>query len=464
VLTKEKEKAVLSAALFVVGIMIITSGAFASTSIDTFASTSNDLFIVSSDSGAEVKTMKLRAVKENEEVRKVSSFAISIENVVSVQRDGKVTVFSAPTSPTFTSAKITDINDNTVDIPITDAGVISLAGYSEGVYTLDVIVDDRYAYECIVVIGPEEGQQQIINKQITEVNQETDVNIIKKKFERGISKARVCLYTPSHPICKPVKGECPKGWAMNAYGQCYPYKQPCPPGYWRADYDESGACVKKPVICIQIYPPPIGCLIQRTASVNGTSGGNVTGGIGNLNATDTDTTSEPNATDTTPPNISPINDTQSDGSDDGGGLNATEPEPPVKCGEGEQLAPDGLSCEPIISEPPIECPEGEQLAADGLNCEPITAEEPTAVECGEGEELVDGQCQAIPIEETTLDEETEPSEEETETEDEETETEESEEDGGGGDGDDDEDGDGGQESGGEGEGGDTGGDEESASE
>jgi hypothetical protein len=198
VLTKEKRKAVLSAALFVVGIMIITSGAFASTSINTFASTSNELFIVSSDSGAEAKTMKLKGVKENGEARKVGRFAISIENVVSVQRDGKVTVFSAPTSPTFTGAKITDINDNMVDLPITNAGVISLAGYSEGVYTLDVIVDDRFAFECILVIGPEEGQQQLINKQITEVNQQTDINIIKKKFERkGIDKEKVCLYTPT---------------------------------------------------------------------------------------------------------------------------------------------------------------------------------------------------------------------------------------------------------------------------
>jgi len=96
-LTKEKKnKAVLSAAFFVVvGITIITSGAFTSTSINAFASTSNDVFIVSSDSGAEVKTMELRAVKENGEVRKVSSFAITTENVVSVERDGKVTVFSA---------------------------------------------------------------------------------------------------------------------------------------------------------------------------------------------------------------------------------------------------------------------------------------------------------------------------------------------------------------------------------
>jgi hypothetical protein len=66
-------------------------------------------------------------------------------------------IFESPvfSSATLTSAKITDTNDRTVDIPITDAGAISLAGYNKGVYTLDVIVDNRYAFESIVVIGPE---------------------------------------------------------------------------------------------------------------------------------------------------------------------------------------------------------------------------------------------------------------------------------------------------------------------
>ena len=100
-LTKEKRKAILSSVLSVaLGIMIITSGAF--------ASMSSNLFIVSSDSGAEVKTMELKAVKEDREVRRVSGFAITTDNVVSVERDSKVTVFSAPTSPDFTSAKLTE--------------------------------------------------------------------------------------------------------------------------------------------------------------------------------------------------------------------------------------------------------------------------------------------------------------------------------------------------------------------
>jgi hypothetical protein len=140
----------------------------------------------------------------------------------------------------------------------------------------------------------------------------------------------------------------------------------CPPGYWRADDDESGACVKKPVVCIAIFPPPPGCPVYTPGSVNGTSEGNVTDSIGN-------------ATDATPSYIAPANLTQLDGSDGG----------------------DSGTNETIIPEP-VACPEGEQPTEDGMSCEPIISEEPTTIECGEGEELVDGQCQPIPTEEDTI--------------------------------------------------------------
>ena len=42
------------------------------TSSGVYASTSSELFIVSSDSGAEVKSMELKAINENGEVRMVS--------------------------------------------------------------------------------------------------------------------------------------------------------------------------------------------------------------------------------------------------------------------------------------------------------------------------------------------------------------------------------------------------------
>jgi hypothetical protein len=348
------------------------------TSSGVYASTSSELFIVSSDSGAEVKSMELKAINENGEVRMVSGFTISIENVVSVQPNGKVTVFSAPTSPTFTSAKITDTNDRIVEIPITDTGVISLAGYAEGVYTLDVIVDDRYAFESIVVIGAEEGQdqQQIINNHITKVNNNRD-----DPWKKGINKERVCLFNPSDPICKPKNGKCDPGWSLNEDGQCFPGYRQCPPGYWRADDDESGACVPQPVFCIDVFPPPQGCPGYNPELINGTLGGNVTvnGTSPIVNAT-SPTPPETNATSPTPPETNATSPTSAGGSG-GSGANQT-----------------------IVPKPLLECPEGEQLAPDGMSCESIGSEEPTPV-CGEGEELVDGQCQLVPTDEELAEDE-----------------------------------------------------------
>jgi hypothetical protein len=293
-------------------------------------------------------------------------YYLSTENIVSVEQGGRVTVFSAPTSPTFTSAKIIDINDNIEDIPVTGEGVISLAGYSEGVYTLDVIVDDRFAFECIVVIGSEEEQgQQVINNQITKVNSNRD-----DPWKKGINKERVCLFTPNHPICKPDKnGKCPPRWGMNEGGNCFPIYIKCPRGYWRADDDESGACVPRIVYCIQIFPPPLGCRVFSPELINGTLGGNV------------------NGTSPIPPGTNGTTATLLE-------TNATEPISPVGGGGG------GVN-QSLVPEPLIECPEGEQLALDGLSCEPIVPEEPIPIICGEGEELIDGQCQAIPIEEPT---------------------------------------------------------------
>ena len=62
-----------------------------------------------------------------------------------------------------------------------------------------------------------------------------------------------CLYDPSLPKCAPINGKCPEGFNMNEAGQCYPDKA-CPPGYARADNDESGACLPLP----PTTPPPGG--------------------------------------------------------------------------------------------------------------------------------------------------------------------------------------------------------------
>lgn len=198
---------------------------------------------VSNEDGA-VKTMLLKATNDNGNEIPASDFAITTENVISVPENSKVTVFATEDQVTFSGAKITDVNDNTIDIPITLTGVISLDDFNTGVYTLDVIIDDRLAFECILVIGPDSDSTKI-NKQIVKVNNEhKDIDIIKKTFQkRGVDKEKVCLFTPNHPICSPDKdGDCPDDWSMNEDGQCFPSGS-CPEGYHRANDDETGACI-----------------------------------------------------------------------------------------------------------------------------------------------------------------------------------------------------------------------------
>jgi hypothetical protein len=50
------------------------------------------------------------------------------------------------------------------------------------------------------------------------------------------------LYDPSLPRCAPMNGVCLEGFNMNEDGQ-YFFDKPSPPGYARADNDESGACL-----------------------------------------------------------------------------------------------------------------------------------------------------------------------------------------------------------------------------
>jgi hypothetical protein len=64
-----------------------------------------------------------------------------------------------------------------------------------------------------------------------------------------------CLYDPSLPKCAPINGVCPEGFNMNEDGQCFPDK-PCPPGYARADNDESGASLP---INSPTPPPAVNC-------------------------------------------------------------------------------------------------------------------------------------------------------------------------------------------------------------
>jgi endonuclease YncB( thermonuclease family) len=116
---------------------------------------------------------------------------------------------------------------------------------------------------------------QINNLQITQNVNSQEITVIKEKVKTVVKdkevkekvrevirhpddKEIVCLYDLYHDLCPlpDQKGKCPEGWAMNEDERCYPYKKSCPEGYWRADDDESGACVKKKP---PKQEPPIRC-------------------------------------------------------------------------------------------------------------------------------------------------------------------------------------------------------------
>ncbi len=53
-----------------------------------------------------------------------------------------------------------------------------------------------------------------------------------------------CLFDPSLPKCAPDEnGNCPEGFYMNGYEQCFPAHDRCPSGYHSHEDDESGRCI-----------------------------------------------------------------------------------------------------------------------------------------------------------------------------------------------------------------------------
>jgi uncharacterized membrane protein YgcG len=314
-----KRIALLSLLFILVGMFTIPT---------SFSSTPSDVYIVSSDANAEVKTMGLKAVNNGGITKLVSGFLISPDNVVSVEQNGKVTVFST-FSLAFSGARISDIGGNPRIIPISTNGEVSFATLPAGVYTLDVIVDDRLAYESIINIGQQPQQQ--VNQVINRVNQRTDVSVTTT-FTCPVNSTLVngtCVPSLSPIICPD------NGTSTNQTCPIFPLPNstiPLPNGTF-----PNGT-----------IPAPNGTLPNGTIPIS-----NLT---------------EP---------ISP-------------GTNATEPTPPGGGG-----GDDGDN-QTAFFEPQLECPEGEQVAPDGLSCEPIPEE------CGEGEELVDGQCQPVPTEEDTV--------------------------------------------------------------
>jgi hypothetical protein len=135
----------------------------------SFASTSNNLTITGNGDTA---LMELKATKQNGRTNTVSDFEIGADNVLFIEEGDSVTITD---NVRFTKAQTIDSNDKKNKIAISSNGQISFAGYAQGTYVLDVIVDGDKAYEAIIVIGDED--EETVNKQITKVNTKTFIDI-----------------------------------------------------------------------------------------------------------------------------------------------------------------------------------------------------------------------------------------------------------------------------------------------
>jgi hypothetical protein len=143
--------------------------ASAASEIALFSSDSDSLSI--SGNGDNAKMM-LKATNENGKTKKVSDFQMNADNVLYIKVGDTVTVKD---KVDFTKAITTDGNNNQKVIGITSNG-LDFTGYTQGVSTLDVVVDDDRAYEAIIVIGQQ--TKEVVDKEITRINNKyvTDIS------------------------------------------------------------------------------------------------------------------------------------------------------------------------------------------------------------------------------------------------------------------------------------------------
>jgi hypothetical protein len=141
--------------------------ASADSEIALFSTGSLDSNGLSISGNGDSAKMELKATNDNGKSNRVSGFQLTADSVLSIEAGDKVTVKD---NVDFTKAVTTDATNNQKAIGITSNGVIDFTGYTQGVYTLDVVVDDDRAYEAIIAIGDQTNQ--VVDKEITRVNSE----------------------------------------------------------------------------------------------------------------------------------------------------------------------------------------------------------------------------------------------------------------------------------------------------
>jgi hypothetical protein len=243
----------LIAALLPASTSSVSASVSAERGLFSFISSSNDNSLTITGNGNNAE-MQLKATRENGKTNRVSDFRLTSDNVLFIEQNDKVTITD---NVDFTRALVTDSKDNEKRIDITSNGVMDFVGYAQGVYTLDVVVDDRRAFEAIIVIGDQD--EQVVNKEVTRVNNKQITEIwIEIIFEIDCSQGyhldeygfcipdepSVCYFDPNDPACDPIDGKCPDGFGFNEDDRCIPQGK-CPDGYVRADDDETGTCFEK---------------------------------------------------------------------------------------------------------------------------------------------------------------------------------------------------------------------------
>ena len=146
--------------------------ASAAAEIALFSRASVDTDSLSISGNGDSAKMELKATNDNGKSNRISDFQLTADNVLSAEVGDKVTVLD---NVDFTKAVTTDARNNQKAIGITSNGVIDFAGYTQGVYTLDVVVDDDRAYEAIIAIGDQTNQ--IVDKEITRVNSDYTIKV-----------------------------------------------------------------------------------------------------------------------------------------------------------------------------------------------------------------------------------------------------------------------------------------------
>ena len=200
--------------------------------------------------------MELKATNGNGKTNKVSDFQMNADNVLYIKVGDKVTVND---NVDFTKAITTDGNNNQKAIGITSDGVIDFTGYTQGVSTLDVVVDDDRAYEAIIVIGQQ--PPEVTNKQVTKVNNNLETRVV---YPDPCDEDEERIDGKCEPKCdegqERIDGMCEDPMICEWYYECpYPY-EPEPVECEEGFVDSGNGCEPERIDCI---PEDIDCKNQN---------------------------------------------------------------------------------------------------------------------------------------------------------------------------------------------------------